>query len=117
MVTILYKDCLCLATASRADQVYTIQACIGLNDIKVEEVDNGRGKFTISIYRSPGKLTNWRPSMSHGSLLVEARLRMRPSTLRNCYDSLFSKGGNGMAQSSVAGWFRSIIRIIRTYIL
>ncbi|KAI1481688.1 Dbl homology domain-containing protein [Daldinia eschscholtzii] len=43
MVTLLYKDCLCLATASRADQIYTIQACIGLNDIKVEEVDNGRG--------------------------------------------------------------------------
>ncbi|KAI0846817.1 Dbl homology domain-containing protein [Daldinia vernicosa] len=43
MVTLLYKDCLCLATASRADQIYTIQACISLNDIKVEEVDNGRG--------------------------------------------------------------------------
>ncbi|KAI1661329.1 Dbl homology domain-containing protein [Daldinia decipiens] len=43
MVTLLYKDCLCLATASRADQIYTIQACICLNDIKVEEVDNGRG--------------------------------------------------------------------------
>ncbi|KAI1382100.1 Dbl homology domain-containing protein [Hypoxylon crocopeplum] len=43
MVTLLYKDCLCLATGSRADQVYTIQACISLNDIKVEEVDNGRG--------------------------------------------------------------------------
>ncbi|KAI1385058.1 Dbl homology domain-containing protein [Hypoxylon trugodes] len=43
MVTLLYKDCLCLATTSRADQTYTIQACISLNDIKVEEVDNGRG--------------------------------------------------------------------------
>ncbi|KAI0383922.1 Dbl homology domain-containing protein [Hypomontagnella monticulosa] len=43
MVTLLYKDCLCLATASRADHIYTIQACIGLNDIKVEQVDNGRG--------------------------------------------------------------------------
>ncbi|KAI8960904.1 Dbl homology domain-containing protein, partial [Daldinia sp. FL1419] len=43
MVTLLYKDCLCLATASRVDQIYTIQACISLNDIKVEEVDNGRG--------------------------------------------------------------------------
>ncbi|OTB06666.1 hypothetical protein M426DRAFT_9444 [Hypoxylon sp. CI-4A] len=43
MVTLLYKDCLCLATASGADRIYTIQACIGLNDIKVEDVDNGRG--------------------------------------------------------------------------
>ncbi|KAI1134562.1 Dbl homology domain-containing protein [Hypoxylon sp. FL0543] len=43
MVTLLYKDCLCLATANRADPIYTIQACISLSDIKVEEVDNGRG--------------------------------------------------------------------------
>ncbi|KAI6093713.1 Dbl homology domain-containing protein [Hypoxylon rubiginosum] len=43
MVTLLYKDCLCLATTSRPDHAYTIQACIGLSDIKVEEVDNGRG--------------------------------------------------------------------------
>ncbi|KAI2629829.1 Dbl homology domain-containing protein [Hypoxylon sp. NC1633] len=43
MVTLLYKDCLCLATASKVDQIYTIQACISLDDIKVEEVDNGRG--------------------------------------------------------------------------
>ncbi|KAI0176199.1 Dbl homology domain-containing protein [Hypoxylon sp. FL1284] len=43
MVTLLYRDCLCLATTNRPDQTYTIQACIGLGDIKVEEVDNGRG--------------------------------------------------------------------------
>ncbi|KAI2468086.1 Dbl homology domain-containing protein [Annulohypoxylon bovei var. microspora] len=43
MVALLYKDCLCLASASRAEPVYTIQACISLSDIKVEEVDNGRG--------------------------------------------------------------------------
>ncbi|KAL7629427.1 hypothetical protein AAE478_000947 [Parahypoxylon ruwenzoriense] len=42
MVTLLYKDCLCLATASRAGHVYPIQACLSLGDIKVEEVDNGR---------------------------------------------------------------------------
>ncbi|KAI1429999.1 hypothetical protein F5Y12DRAFT_709544 [Xylaria sp. FL1777] len=43
MVSLLYRDCLCLATASKADQVYTIQACISLDSIKVEEADNGRG--------------------------------------------------------------------------
>ncbi|ORY66430.1 uncharacterized protein BCR38DRAFT_484059 [Pseudomassariella vexata] len=43
MVALLYKDCLCLATAGRSDQIYTIQACIGLDTIKIEEVDNGRG--------------------------------------------------------------------------
>ncbi|KAI0911815.1 hypothetical protein F4823DRAFT_584306 [Ustulina deusta] len=43
MVSLLYRDCLCLATAAKADQVYTIQACISLDSIKVEEADNGRG--------------------------------------------------------------------------
>ncbi|KAK3341712.1 hypothetical protein B0T25DRAFT_350820 [Lasiosphaeria hispida] len=43
MVALLYREWLCLATASRIDQIYTIQACIALNNIKLEEVDNGRG--------------------------------------------------------------------------
>ncbi|KAK3329343.1 hypothetical protein B0H66DRAFT_596931 [Apodospora peruviana] len=43
MVALLYREWLCLATASRFDQIYTIQACIALNNIKVEELDNGRG--------------------------------------------------------------------------
>lgn len=43
MVALLYREWFCLATASRIDQVYTIQTCIALSNIKVEEVDNGRG--------------------------------------------------------------------------
>ncbi|KAI0442464.1 Dbl homology domain-containing protein [Xylaria telfairii] len=43
MVSLLYRNCLCLATAGKSDQIYTIQACIGLESIKVEEADNGRG--------------------------------------------------------------------------
>ncbi|KAI0417506.1 hypothetical protein F5X98DRAFT_374642 [Xylaria grammica] len=43
MVSLLYRDCLCLATAGKVDHVYTIQACISLDSIKVEEADNGRG--------------------------------------------------------------------------
>ncbi|KAK3984694.1 hypothetical protein QBC44DRAFT_345861 [Cladorrhinum sp. PSN332] len=43
MVALLYRGWFCLATASRVDQVYAIQACIALSNIKVEEVDNGRG--------------------------------------------------------------------------
>ncbi|KAI2635919.1 Dbl homology domain-containing protein [Xylaria nigripes] len=43
MISLLYRDCLCLATAGKADQVYTIQACISLDTIKIEEADNGRG--------------------------------------------------------------------------
>lgn len=46
MVALLYREWLCLATAGRIDQVYTIQACISLSNIKVEEVDNGRGTST-----------------------------------------------------------------------
>ncbi|KAJ8129121.1 hypothetical protein O1611_g4512 [Lasiodiplodia mahajangana] len=43
MISLLYRDCLCLATAGKADQIYTIQACISLDSIKIEQADNGRG--------------------------------------------------------------------------
>jgi len=43
MVALLYREWLCLATASRTDQIYTIQACVSLSNIKLEEIDNGRG--------------------------------------------------------------------------
>lgn len=44
MVCLLYQDVLCLASAGKADQIYTIQAAINMASVKVEEVDNGRGK-------------------------------------------------------------------------
>ncbi|KAM0329891.1 hypothetical protein ACHAQA_004056 [Verticillium albo-atrum] len=43
MVCLLYNDVLCLASASKVDQIYTIEACINLHGIKIEEPDNGRG--------------------------------------------------------------------------
>ncbi|KAI0409468.1 hypothetical protein F4802DRAFT_544108 [Xylaria palmicola] len=43
MASLLYRDCLCLATAGKFDQIYAIQACISLDSIKIEEADNGRG--------------------------------------------------------------------------
>lgn len=43
MVSLLYRNWLCLALASRFDQVYTIQACINITTAKIEDVDNGRG--------------------------------------------------------------------------
>ncbi|KAB5563548.1 hypothetical protein GE09DRAFT_1220097 [Coniochaeta sp. 2T2.1] len=43
MVSLLYRDWLCLAVASRADQIYSVQACINITTAKVEDVDNGRG--------------------------------------------------------------------------
>lgn len=50
MVCLLYQDVLCLASAGKADQIYTIQAAINLASIKVEEVDNGRGKSHPSCH-------------------------------------------------------------------
>ena len=47
LISALYRDFLLLASASKVDQIYTVQACIGLNEIKVEEVDNGRGMFVL----------------------------------------------------------------------
>lgn len=44
MVAMLYKNWLCLASVSRVDQIYTLQACIPTSNIKIEPVDNGRGK-------------------------------------------------------------------------
>jgi hypothetical protein len=46
MICLLYRDFLILASAIRNDQTYTIQACIGLCELSVEEVDNGKGIFT-----------------------------------------------------------------------
>ncbi|KAF4850999.1 Phosphatidylinositol 3,4,5-trisphosphate-dependent Rac exchanger 1 protein [Colletotrichum siamense] len=43
MICLLYHNILCLASASKVDQIYTIQACVNLNGIKIEETDNGRG--------------------------------------------------------------------------
>lgn len=43
MICLLYRECLCLASAGKPDQIYTIQACLALSSINVEDVDNGRG--------------------------------------------------------------------------
>ncbi|KAK1639162.1 RhoGEF domain-containing protein [Colletotrichum phormii] len=43
MACLLYHNVFCLASASKVDQIYTIQACINLASIKIEETDNGRG--------------------------------------------------------------------------
>lgn len=44
MVSLLYKDRLCLATTDKCNQKYYIQLCIGLSEVRLEEVDNGRGE-------------------------------------------------------------------------
>ena len=55
LICLLYKDFLLLASASRVEQVYTIHGCIGLAELRIEEIDNGRGTFQmlhISAYDS-----------------------------------------------------------------
>lgn len=47
MVCLLYRGWLCLASASKTDQIYTIQACLALTTVNVEDVDNGRGMCGI----------------------------------------------------------------------
>ncbi|RDL36778.1 Uncharacterized protein BP5553_06130 [Venustampulla echinocandica] len=43
LISLLYRDFLLLASVAKADQLYTVQACIALSELKVEEIDNGRG--------------------------------------------------------------------------
>ncbi|KAL7927474.1 hypothetical protein ACQKWADRAFT_4522 [Trichoderma austrokoningii] len=42
-ICLLYRHVLCLASAGKVDPIYTIMACINIDDIRIEEVDNGRG--------------------------------------------------------------------------
>jgi hypothetical protein len=47
LICLLYRDFLLLASAAKVDQIYTVQGCIGLSELRIEEVDNGRGISTI----------------------------------------------------------------------
>jgi hypothetical protein len=44
MICLLYRDFLLLASALRTDQIYTVQACIGVSELRIEDIDNGRGR-------------------------------------------------------------------------
>ncbi len=50
MISLLYRDWLVVASVGKADQTYTIQAMIGLSEVKVEETDNGRGTNFLTIF-------------------------------------------------------------------
>ncbi|EGR50821.1 uncharacterized protein TRIREDRAFT_58058, partial [Trichoderma reesei QM6a] len=41
-ICLLYRDVLCLAAAGKVDPIYTIMACINVDGIRIEDVDNGR---------------------------------------------------------------------------
>lgn len=49
LICLMYRDFLLLATAPKVDNMYVVQACIGLSQIRVEDVDNGRGNSTALI--------------------------------------------------------------------
>lgn len=71
LVTLLYKEWLCLASASKFDLIYTLQACIPLSQIRVEEADNGRGKPCSPQYVDRSLTYELRPAVSHLPLLLE----------------------------------------------
>lgn len=44
LICLLYRDFLCFASPGKIEQIYTLLACINLSQVKVEDVDNGRGE-------------------------------------------------------------------------
>lgn len=44
LICLLYRDFLIMAFPLRNEQSYIVQACIGLSETHIEEVDNGRGE-------------------------------------------------------------------------
>jgi len=75
MVCLLYRDYLVLASvANPVEQCYKVQACIPLNELRVEEVDNGRGTVHF-ITPWNTELMSSRVAMPHGSIFVEAGVR------------------------------------------
>lgn len=79
MVCLLYKDVLCIASAGKADQIYTIQAVINMASVKVEEVDDGWGRSLLGGGRLPlgmELIRHSRTAMSHGPVLLETGVRV-----------------------------------------
>lgn len=100
----MYRDFLVFASAAKTDQVYNVQACIGLSELSIEEVDNGKGMQghcakipkmlpPRTVCRLGRKLTQIRTAVPYGPVLLEAGLRMRSSTLRGHHDCLFIERG------------------------
>ncbi|KAG0650937.1 Phosphatidylinositol 3 [Hyphodiscus hymeniophilus] len=92
LICLLYRDFLLLASAPRADQIYHIQACISLSELRVEEVDNGRG---LQCHTAP---FSWKLVFEYDHQLFETTMSAcspkeelewrRRLTDRSCKDSL-----------------------------
>ncbi|CZR50979.1 uncharacterized protein PAC_00854 [Phialocephala subalpina] len=68
LICLLYRDFLLLASAPKTEQIYTIQACIGLCEIHIEEVDNGKG---LQCHTAP---FSWKLVFEHDHRLLEVTM-------------------------------------------
>ncbi|KAF8866627.1 Dbl homology domain-containing protein [Acephala macrosclerotiorum] len=68
LICLLYRDFLLLASAPKTEQIYTIQACIGLCEIHTEEVDNGKG---LQCHTAP---FSWKLVFEHDHRLLEVTM-------------------------------------------
>ncbi|TVY42298.1 hypothetical protein LSUB1_G001051 [Lachnellula subtilissima] len=73
LIILLYRDFLLLASAPRLDQVYIVQACIGLSDLRIEEVDNGRGVSNSFLEKVDG--SPWMRTMITKGLKAKFRIK------------------------------------------
>ncbi|KAK1239664.1 hypothetical protein MKX07_001118 [Trichoderma sp. CBMAI-0711] len=71
-ICLLYRDVLCLAAAGKVDPIYTIRACINVDGIRIEDVDNGRAC-------NPKEETEWKTRLTRP--MSEDQERKSPSTL------------------------------------
>lgn len=73
MITLLYRDCLVIATVEKLESVYKVGAIIFFNDIRIEEADNGKGVYSGGY----SDLTNYsetnydRHTMPYSTILLE----------------------------------------------
>ncbi|KAG9247514.1 RhoGEF domain-containing protein [Calycina marina] len=65
LICLLYRDFLLLASAVKSEQMYAIQACIDIKELRVEEVDNGRG---LQCHTAP---FSWKLVFEHNHQLFE----------------------------------------------
>lgn len=72
MICLLYRDVLCLASTSKVDPIYTLQAIIVLNEAKIEDASNGRGeRVWLNMVRVVRLTRIHRTAMSYCSVLLE----------------------------------------------
>jgi hypothetical protein len=78
MITLLYRDCLVLATVEKLESVYNVGAIIFFNDIRIEEADNGKGVYSEAYNNfTTDTATNYaRHSMPYSTIFLENSVRV-----------------------------------------